>query len=356
MRGSSVRLLIDAREIQGSGIASTTRGIIQHVVPELLRRGLEVGVVAPPNDLLAAVPDAELLVSRASMYGPRLQLDLPRLARRYNADSVWSTHYPVPLGGAPIRIVTVHDVLHLVKPSSRRQKAYAEVMLRSIRRRAVAIHTVSQFTKDQLVALGGIAADRIDVCPFGIDDEWYQPTPLTLPTDSSQRYFVIVGNLKPHKNVDFVVDAFSTQPGLRSQRLIVIGRPDTASSGCSANVTFTGYLPVESVRSIVRSATALIAPSLFEGFGMTPIEAMSSGVPAIVADIPAAREACGDTAVYFDPRDTEQLVKSIQVLVSEDASERERIVERGQRWADRYRWERRAGRLADLLEHRLAGW
>ena len=348
-----MRLLIDAREIEGSGIASTTRGVIQHVVPELLRRGLEVGVVAPPNDLLAGVPEAHLLVSKASMYGPRLQVDLPRLARRFKADTVWSTHYPVPLGGTPIGIVTVHDLLHLVEPSSRYQKAYAQVMLRSIRRRAVAIHTVSQFTKDQLVEVGGIAADRIDVCPFGIDEEWYRTTARTPQTDSSRRYFVIVGNLKPHKNVDFVVKAFSTRPELRSQRLIVIGRSDTTSSWAGSNVTFAGYLTFESVRSIVSSATALIAPSRFEGFGMTPLEAMSSGVPTIVADIPAAREACGDAALYFDPTDTQQLVDSIHMLLTEDVAERSRIIEGGRRRAEEFRWERRAACLAELVESRL---
>ena len=167
-----------------------------------------------------------------------------------------------------------------------------------------------------------------------------------------------VGNIKPHKNVERLVDAFhlARQGGLDRLRLVVIG--DELSKNASLrravhrynlhkHVRFLGFLPDETLSAVYRLASVFVFPSLYEGFGLPPLEAMACGTPVVTSNVSSLPEVTGDAALLVDPTDASAIAAAITRVVSEPAL-REELRARGLARARQFSWERSVKEIRDI--------
>ena len=298
----------------------------------------------------------------APVYGLAEQIRIPMRIPK-DADLFWSMHYNIPLAARVPVIATIHDAAHLRLPEYRARPlhhGYARIMFHAALARASAVIFNSEFTRREVMELVGEPRATGTVVHMGIDEAWFEPvreTPALEPP-----YFVFVGNLKPHKNVQTLLAAFRRIAADVPERLVLAGRTeglrtrDNAAlseiEAAGTRVVLAGEVSDEQLRAVVASATALVMPSLYEGFGFPPLEAMAAGCATIVSRCASLPEVCGDSPLYFDARDAGELAAAM-LAVSRDSELRRRLIERGRRHARRYTWDASATASLAVLDRAL---
>jgi glycosyltransferase involved in cell wall biosynthesis len=338
-------LLFDARHADASGIGSYTRLILEQLPAWASTHGVQVGVLArsPMAELMPGLqPGLQWFQVGSRMYSLKEQQDFARLIRQIEPRIFWTPHYVAPFWPTPgTRIVlTVHDVIHTL-PSSEGgpgalRRAYAAAMLRLANRRADLIFVQSEHTRATLLGKDSRFADRIVVTPFGISNCWFENSdePVAAP---ARPYVVYLGNLKKHKNVVRLLEAYEQVMDRVPYDLVLAGgalEVQSEDEGArrkarelEPRVRAIGHQPLESLRELIRNATALVLPSLHEGMGLPPLEAMATGTAVLASRIPAVLEVCGEAVEYFDPRNVEDISRSLTLIADDEA--RLALVERG---------------------------
>jgi glycosyltransferase involved in cell wall biosynthesis len=296
----------------------------------------------------------------APIYGVREQFALAR-GRTGRIDAFWSPHYNIPLWARAPLVVTVHDLIHLTRPeytNSRSKQWYARRMFAAIRRRAAAILTVSEFTKGEFLRLVGPPRGPIVVAHNGVDERWFHPVESSLAR-SPAPYILSIASLKSHKNLIALIDAFTRVCDRLPHHLVIVGRigglrtPDTAVLGavaaCGGRVQLTGEVSDVALRSLVAGASALVHPSLYEGFGLPPLEAMASGCPCLVSQTTAMPEVCGDAVLYCNPGDPNDIAARLYQLVTDERLKADLSI-RGRARAATFQWSNTAGRTLEVLD------
>jgi len=288
-------------------------------------------------------------VSRMARYRYE-QFHLPARAVTDGVHLLHSLGYVAPLRLHCPSVVTVHDVHHLAHGRLRqwpRRLILGQMVRRSVRR-AAAVIADSRYSRDQVARAYDLPASAIDVV-------WLAPNPrlhgaaewpAVRAGESADRgaYLLAFGGITPNKNLARLLQAYAVarQRHGVSQRLVVVGRlPPSIRPEDTAGVEATGYLDEAELARVLQQADALIFPSLYEGFGLPVLEAMAAGVPVICSNVTAMPEVAGDAAVYFDPRDVEDMASSI-ARVSRDAGLRAELAARGLVRAAGFSWERSA--------------
>jgi glycosyltransferase involved in cell wall biosynthesis len=257
-------------------------------------------------------------------------LTLPRLARSQGADLI---HHPLPAhaprAGVP-QVVTVHDLAFERLPEcfDRGFRTYAHLVYRAAARRAAAVICVSGTTAEEVGALWDVEPGRIVVAPHGAGQE--------LPLEPAQqpRHFLYVGDSEPRKNLPTLLDAYARYRERASNPLdLVLAGSATADA---PGVRLEVHPGPARLAALYAAAVALVHPSLYEGFGLTPLEAMRAGVPVIAAA--SVREVCGDAARYADPHDSESFAQAMTELAG-DQQRRHELAERGRRRAGTFSWD-----------------
>jgi glycosyltransferase involved in cell wall biosynthesis len=310
-----------------------------------------------------ARPNVRLIEAGADMYSLAEQLELVRIIPK-ETSLFWATHYNVPLLYRGKMLVTVYDLFHLAMPDlvgGAHKRLYAKIMFWAVRSRAASIMTISQFTKDELIRFTGERTQRIYPIHLGVADAWFH-----IPASASpcqEKYILYVGNVKPHKNLSALVKAFGSICDKVPHNLVIVGKKEGFITGdevvaneaarLGSRVQFTGYVNDESLRKYFAHAEALIFPSLYEGFGLPPLEAMAAGCPVLVSDAASLPEICGDAAVYFDPRRSEDIAeKMLEVLSNETL--RETLRQRGYSHARAFTWGKCVSQTCDVMRALLA--
>lgn len=215
--------------------------------------------------------------------------------------------------------------------------------------------TVSEFSKGELAEVLRLRPDDIAVIPNG-GEHLARVTP---DDDVVERlglrdrgFFLFIGSPAPNKNLRTAIEAFA-DPRLKDWPFIIVGSLDlsvfgTATSALPANVRTTGRLSDEEVSGLLRHARALVFPSLYEGFGIPPLEAMLAGCPVLASDIPPVREVCGQAAWFFDPRDAQALAALVQRATEDEAGLRA-LSELGSVRSRHFTWARSAQALLAVV-------
>jgi glycosyltransferase involved in cell wall biosynthesis len=305
--------------------------------------------------------NVRLVDCRAARYSVAEQIQLVR-AIPHGVDLFFSPYYTIPLLYRGRLAVTVHDMSHLVLPeivSDMKKRIYARIMYRALRKRASAVFAVSNFTKSELLRLSDSGAgDNVIVTPLGVAPEWYEAS----KADAVRRrpYFICVGNVKPHKNIGRLVDAYLQIKDRVPHDLILAGQADGMITGetpqflervraAGPRVHMTGFVSDRELLSLVGHADALVMPSLYEGFGLPPLEAMAAGVPVLAARAASMPEVCGEAALYFDPRNVEDIAESL-VRIASNPDLGEKMRESGRQRSRQFTWESCAKLTAGALE------
>jgi glycosyltransferase involved in cell wall biosynthesis len=319
-----MRIGIDARKIADFGIGTYIRGLLQ----ELAAGDDDTYVAFAPQRLAHLIPaEVEHVSIDAPHYSIREIVILGRAVDRANLDLFHAPHYVVPFTRVPF-VVTVHDLIHLRHPNPV-ARLYARQMIGRAIRRSRRVLTVSESVKREIVSTFGCAKDHVVVAPNGVRTPFSESGPA-----AAGRYFLYVGNDKPHKNVDVLVHAFSK---IEKASLVLTGA-DFDRFKSFERVVVTGFVEDTELAALYRGAIALVMPSREEGFGLPALEAMASGCAVITSNASALVEITGDAALHVEP-DVASLADAMTRIASNE-SLRAALASRGIARAKTFTWTR----------------
>ena len=306
----------------------------------------------PPN-LLAVNPNATSIRRRWWAVG------LPLYVRNGALDIFHGTNYDVPLWNRRRTVVTIHDLsilLHAEKHEAhlaRRARRRLPVMARS----ASMIITPTESVKREVCENLGVKSDRVAVTPEA-PRRSFQPMPLEQTVETKRRlsiedeFILFVGTVEPRKNLLTLVRAFDQilRHTLHRPQLVIAGGEGwlmdeligfIAKSGLGDRLLLTGYLSDEDLCALYSSCKVFVYPSIYEGFGLPPLEAMACGAPVIASRIPVFHETLGGAACLVEATDVEELARNI-VAVFEDEARRNMLSSAGQQHAREFSWDKTA--------------
>lgn len=376
-----MKIVIDCRFVHHSGIGSYIRALIPRLL-NVCTEDVFVLILSPAEydeDFIARCRrrNVSFLSCAAPMYSLREQVALPWKIPA--CDIFFAPHYNVPL--LPIRAkrryVTIHDAFHLQDQHHLPflQRMYARLFFFAATNFSQRIFAVSQFTKVELMRLEHVSGEHISVVPNGVDTDFFQPvrdearrekirTHFQLPA----RFFLFVGNVKPHKNLRRLLLAYQSYAEEREHplALVIVGKAGGFHTGEQhlqplieaaervGQVIFIGRVRDEALPVLYSLAEAFVFPSLYEGFGLPPLEAMACGCPVACARSASLPEVCGDAALYFDPKDVRDMAQAL-ARISNAQEVREHLRRLGRKRVTAFSWERAAEQVSALLHETAEG-
>jgi glycosyltransferase involved in cell wall biosynthesis len=365
-----MRLGIDGRELQRDRRTGIARYALE-VVRAASRRGWTVTVYGDGDtrgDLELPGVTVRALAAPATTWWD--QVTLPRALREDGAAVFLSPYYKTPLRAPCPSVITIHDLFFIGYPGRRRPLADAvrTAAARLYARRARGIVADSEHSARAVVERLGVARARITVVPVALGAE-FEPSPLL--TAGRARYAVgaayvlYVGNFMPHKNLSRLLRAWALVPqALRARHRLVLAGGDEAgggalralamSLGIADSVVCPGHVDDADLPGLYSAASAVVLPSLEEGFGLPAVEAMACGAPVIVSDRGALPEVTGGAAVIVDA-DKEDALASAIAAVLVDPEHAAVLRRRGLARARDFAPAHTAARVLDLLERVAAG-
>ncbi|WP_270606142.1 glycosyltransferase family 4 protein [Bacillus mobilis] len=358
------RVAIDVRMIGASGIGVYIQNILPFIVRELPQyEFILLGKKEELSDLLE-LENTRVVECSSGIYSLSEQWEIRKKLPK-DIDLFWAPHYNVPLLYRGKLLVTIHDVFHLAMPEFVKgieKKIYAKFVFNHIKKKASAIMTVSEFTKNEIVKYIGIEKNIINVIYNGVEESWFNNEE-TFLNEESNKYLIYVGNVKPHKNLSRLLEAFNLLKDTIPHDLIIVGKQEGFITGdnnitqqakkLEGRIKFTGAISDQALKRYVKNAEALIFPSLYEGFGLPPLEAMASNTPVIASNIIPVREVCQDAAIYFDPLNVEEMAEKILTVVTNESLARELII-KGNYRAQYFNWKNSAQKVVEVIEEVLS--
>jgi len=275
-------------------------------------------------------------------------------------------HFPnfvVPPLGRARSVVTIHDMSFQRFPAfaEARNLRYLNATIRRTAERADAIITDSQFSADEICGMLGVPAERVFPIHLGIAPGFRAPGPgavaaLRRELGIDRPYLLTVGTIEPRKNIEFLIGVFEQLTGFDGE-LVIAGMPGwkcepimarMRNSKCASRIRYVQYVPDQHLPALYAGATLLVFPSLYEGFGLPPLEAMACGTPVVTSDGGSLREVAGAAAdVLPSNSPAEQWAARITTLLSDTAC-RQSLIDRGRVLAGRYTWQATAQRTWDV--------
>jgi glycosyltransferase involved in cell wall biosynthesis len=283
------------------------------------------------------------------------QLDLPQYIKSLKNPLLLNLASTAPIF-VENQIVTHHDITYIRHPEafSRSFIALYRFLVPRFLKRCSSVVTVSEFSKKEISSFWKIPEKKISVIPNAVA-EHFQCQRSELVQKST--YFLAIGSQAAHKNLSRLVNVFNQYSSSTDCSLKIIGGEASSFrhqnySAINSKVEFLGRVGDSEMIDLLCHAKALIFPSLYEGFGIPPLEAQACGVPVIASDIPAVREVLLDSAIFFDPLSVSDLMQAIR-RVDQDADLRTRLSIAGLENVKRFSWSVSARMLSDLIDQIL---
>ena len=369
-----MRIAIDTRKLHDFGIGTYIRNILiglarrdQHTEYILLCRPQDAAVAAELGPNFRSVP----VTSKPYSIGE--QLWIPISLMRQRAQLLHEPHYVLPPATRCRSVVTIHDCIHLMFPQYLPGSAahlYARLSMWSAVRASNRILTVSEASKRDILHFFDVSPAKIAVIYNAIDERFLAPPDEERMDLVRQRYqldhpfLLYVGNIKPHKNLERLIDAFGRVRARRVDdlRLVIIGdeiskypplRQAVHRHRLDKHVRFLGFQPYDTLAAFYRLARAFVFPSLYEGFGLPPLEAMACGTPVVTSNVSSLPEIAGGAAVLVDPYDSASIADGITRAVT-DESLRTELIARGLARAREFSWTESVAAIHRIYMEALA--
>lgn len=347
-------VFIDARMVDYHlhGIARYTYELIKNISKtNKVKFVLLVNDLNMAKDIFKEINNIEYIVMKSKFLSLKEQIELPRILNKYKKEGIF--HSPSFSSSPFLKIkslMTIHDLNHLRFPEfySPVHKYYYKYIVRPSALRSERILTVSNFSKEEIKSWIKCENEDIVVTYNGIDDSFKRIEDIELLDTIKNKYslpenFVLyVGNQKPHKNVKTLIKAMRfVEQGLTlilngkdNQELLEIAK----EYGVENRIKFIGFIDDKDLPALYTLARVFVFPSLYEGFGLPPLEAMACGCPAIVADTSSLPEVVGDIGIKFSVEDYKELSEKINYICL-NGKERSAISEKGIKFVKKYKWQ-----------------
>jgi glycosyltransferase involved in cell wall biosynthesis len=357
-----MKIAIDARKWRDYGIGTYVRNLVRHLAS--LDRETTYFLFCDRADeptLRDLAANFVPVVDESAGYSVAEHFTIPLKLHKLGADLLHSPHYVLPLLCRKRAVVTIHDCIHLLFPQylpNRAAYQYARAMMGSAIRRSELVFTVSEASRRDILRFYPKAdAERLQVVPNAIDEAIVEDPGEEEMERVQERYqvrgrFILyAGNIKPHKNLERLVAAFGMlkqRGGHEDVKLLIIGdeinsygslRRSVEAAGVRQDVRFFGFVPSRTLSALYRLASVFAFPSLYEGFGLPPLEAMACGTPVVTSRISSLPEVVGDAALLVDPYSTEDIAHGLERVLCDDGLRAE-LSTRGRARVKQFSWER----------------
>ncbi len=345
-------ICVDARMATYSGIGTYIRSIL----PRLLKAPYKWRLLIDAESLQKCpeLSAFDIIETRAPIYSLKEQMLLP--LRIPSCDLFWSPHFNIPLAPtkARKRLVTIHDVYFLAHADEQplHKRLYARLFLKSAVKRSDHVVTISNFSLSEILKYIGPYGDKITPIHLGVEQRKLDiDAPLPF-----KKYMLYVGIFTPRKNLANLIKALDFLP--EDVHLVLVGKESnwegwkTEMNKRKDRVTVLGRVDGATLAQLYRQATLLAHPSFYEGFGLTPLEAMVADCPALVAETPCLREVCGDAAVYVNPFYPEDIARGILSIWS-SRERQEELRQKGQQRAGLFDWDSSAEKHLEVIRKLL---
>jgi glycosyltransferase involved in cell wall biosynthesis len=379
-----VRISIDVRRIRDFGVGTYIRNLLQALAAA--RTGHRYSLICSPEDqaqFAELPPNFETIVYLRRDSSRMDHIELPGLIRKLRADVTHIPFHRVPLFLPKPYVVTIHDLSSLYfDDASGLLHAARGFRLRRGLERADRIITVSGATRRDVMSLVPDAAERIRLIYNAPDPQYLQRWPDSAhasgPQDTARErhrileryqirypFLLYAGSIRPQKNIPRLIEAFAVarsglehHAGYRDLRLIIIGdeisrHPDVRRAVIHSRVEhcvrFLGFIPFDTLRIFHELATAFVFPSLYEGFGLPPLEAMASGTPVIASEVSSLPEVVGGAAMLVNPENVFDIARGITEVLLNDSLRQELII-KGRKQAASFSWARTADEVLKIYE------
>jgi glycosyltransferase involved in cell wall biosynthesis len=278
------------------------------------------------------------------------------------------TNYVAPPTGKPF-VQTVFDLTFVEYPEfvEPKNQQFLEKWVPDTLERSTRVITISESTKEGLIEHFKVPSHKIDVTPLAADDIYEREVPDDEIAQVKEKYgiedeyFLAVGTLEPRKNLKNLLLAVAAMRKGTTDQLVVVGGQGwlfdetqelIGKLGLSGRVIFTDYAPKRELPALYQGAKAFVFPSLYEGFGIPVLEAMSSGTPVVCSNTSSMPEVGGMAALYFDPNDPKALKHALS-RVLEDENLRKRLAFAGREQAAKFSWSKTAQHTLGVYERAL---
>jgi glycosyltransferase involved in cell wall biosynthesis len=298
------------------------------------------------------------------------QIEFPNLLKKQRIDLLHSLHYTRPLRLACRSIVTIHDMTFFLFPHlhTRAKRIFFPAMIRYSARAADALIAISESTRQDAIRILGLPPGKITSVPLGVRPEFRHVHDQTLKADVRARYhlpekfLLFVGLVEPRKNLPLLLKSYHRVVSQGTHLpLVIVGRNGwmyeqvlelIASLGLTEAVHLAGYVSPEDLPIVYNLADVFIYPSLYEGFGLPPLEALACGTPVITTAISSMPEHIGQAGLLIPPGDEDALTQAIIRLLN-DRELKSRLAILGPQQAAQFTWTRTAHQTLQVYENVL---
>ena len=281
-------------------------------------------LVSPENPIPPSLKGKfETLPVEAPFLSPAELIEIPKVLKRYGANLYHSPTFSSLVSCPCPSAITIHDLNHLTY-GGLKERLYYRWVLKRFAQNSRSVMTVSQFSRDEIAPWLGLPPEQVEIVPNALDDSLFEePTAVEMQSALHRfglekgRYFFCLSNPKPHKNVSFLVSCYREWRKQGNHWPLAVSVKGFEGG---AGLVELGPLTDHESKALLYAAGAVVFPSLYEGFGLPPVEAVSIGVPVIASRIPAHREALqdvqADEVLWADPRDASGWTNALKTAES----------------------------------------
>ncbi|MBM3802613.1 MAG: glycosyltransferase family 4 protein [Acidimicrobiia bacterium] len=362
-----MRIAFDVRKLNDFGIGTYIHNLVLNLAQlDHQSEYLLIGHDRDRSELGALPANFSFLFDRTHNSGFWNDFVLPYRLGKLGIDILHTPHYRSPRMLRCKSVITIHDCGHILFPNYASSKAAHDQARKATRRsikQASHILTVSEATQRDLIRLFSVPEDKITVVYNAIDERAVLPSDLDEQKRVLERYqiqdlfLLYAGNIKPHKNIARLIEAFSVlkaelkdNEAWKNLKLFIVGdelskhqflRRTVIRSGVQHDVRFFGYVPYETLKVFYKSAEIFVFPSLYEGFGLPPLEAMANGTPVLTSNVSSLPEVMGNAALLVNPENVFEICKGLKRLLF-DSNFRAELIARGIEQSRLYSWKKSA--------------
>lgn len=257
------------------------------------------------------------------------------------------------------QIISIHDLSFFENKKwfSKTYTLFYSIATPIIAKKAHKIITVSNFSKKEIIKFLRIDKEKINVVYNAVSREvdyknQSQPISTLVNNILSEKYILAVSSIDPRKNLQLLIDSFLDLK-LQDYKLVLVGKSSShfniKLNVKAENIIFTGYVSDSDLTELYKKCNFFIYPSLYEGFGIPPLEAMANNCAVIVSDIPSLREVCSDAAIYVSPYEKEDVMKAISLLINDDKLKIE-LRNKGILRSQSFKWEDSGQKIFELIK------